>query len=81
MRKIADIANVYAKKHCEETDIQFLTLSRRSSRLAVSKKEGLYWHSIFDIEFSGDGDSNNQAVLTLKNLKLISITMPVYRTY
>lgn len=79
MRKIVDTANIYAKKHCDKTDIQFLALAKRSTRLAFSKKSGVYWHSIFDMEFSGDRESSNQAVLILNNLTLVDVTMPVYR--
>ncbi|MDX2368099.1 MAG: DUF3301 domain-containing protein [Colwellia sp.] len=79
LRKVSEAARVHAKKYCEQSQLQFIAIARQSSRLTFNKKYGLVWLSLFDVEFSGDGESSNNAILSLYGLKLGSVDIPPYR--
>ena len=79
LRKVSEFARSYINKYCEKESLQFIAVARRSSRLSFSKRQGIHWVSIFDFEFSGDGDSQYQGALTLKGYKLDTINIPTYR--
>lgn len=79
LRKVSEEANIHAKQYCEQSQLQFIAIGRQSSRLTFDKKYGLVWLSLFDVEFSGDGESSNNAVLSLYGLKLGSVVVPPYR--
>ena len=79
LRKLAEAARKHANRYCEQNNLQFIAIARRSSRLTFTKKHGLVWRSLFDIDFSGDGESSNSATLTLIGLKLDSVDVPPYR--
>lgn len=79
LRKVSEAARFHAKQYCEQSQLQFIAIARQSSRLTFNKKYGLVWLSLFDVEFSGDGESSNNAVLSLYGLKLGSVNIPPYR--
>ncbi len=79
LRKIAEAARKHALNYCEKEDLQYIAIARRSSRLTFNKQLGLFWRSIFDIEFSGDGESSYQGAIILHGLKLVDIELPAYR--
>lgn len=79
LRKVSEAASAHAKQYCEKSELQFIAIARQSSRLTFNKKYGLVWFSIFDFEFSGDGESSNNATLSLYGLKLGSVNIPPYR--
>jgi hypothetical protein len=79
LRKVSEAALVHAKHYCEQSQLQFIAIARRSSRLTFNKKYGLVWYSLFDFEFSGDGESSNNATVSLYGLKLGNIDIPPYR--
>jgi len=79
LRKVSEAASVHAKQYCEKSQLQFIAIARQSSRLTFTKKYGLVWFSLFDIEFSGDGESSNNATLSLYGLKLDNVDVPPYR--
>jgi hypothetical protein len=79
LRKISESAKVHVDNYCKKSGLQFITLARRTSRVNFSKKNGLSILSVFDFEFSGDGESNNQGTLTLYGLKLDQVVLPAYK--
>ncbi|MDP7591517.1 MAG: DUF3301 domain-containing protein [Litorilituus sp.] len=79
LRKIAEAGRMHAKRYCENNGLQFIAIARRSSQLSFTKQHGVAWRSVFDIEFSGDGESNNCATLTLLGLQLNNVDVPPYR--
>lgn len=79
LRKVSEVARIHAQNYCEQNQLQFIAIARQSSRLTFNKKYGLVWLSLFDIEFSGDGESSNSAVLSLYGLKFGSVDIPPYR--
>lgn len=81
LRKLAEAARVHAQRYCQQNDLQFIAIARRSSRLTFSKQNGIIWLSMFDIEFSGDGESSNNATLTLMGLRLHNVDIPPYRIH
>ena len=81
LRKLAEAAKRHAEYYCEQNSLQFIAIARRSTRLTFTKQQGLIWLSLFDIEFSGDGESSNNATLTLFGLTLDNIYVPPYRVH
>ena len=79
LRQVSEAAKTHLNRHCKQAGLQFIALARRSSRLKFSKKHGLCIYSIFDFDFSGDGESSNQGTLTLFGLKLEKVDLPAYR--
>jgi len=79
LRKVAEFARSHANKYCTKENLQFITIARQSSRLSFNKRQGVFWLSKFDFEFSGDGESQYQGVITLKGYKLDDINIPAYR--
>ena len=72
LRKVSEAALIHANRYCDQSQLQFIAIARRSSRLTFNKKHGVVWFSLFDIEFSGDGESSNHATLSLYGLNLSS---------
>mgnify|MGYP000032360508 FL=1 len=81
LRKVSEAARKHANRYCDQSQLQFIAIARRSSRLKFSKQYGLVWFSLFDIEFSGDGESSNHATLSLFGLKLDNVDVPPYRVH
>jgi hypothetical protein len=79
LRKLAEVGRKQAQSYCKQNNLQYIAIARRSSKLSFTKEHGLAWLSIFDFEFSGDGESNNHGVLTLTGLKLKDVVLPPYR--
>ncbi|MEW6991058.1 DUF3301 domain-containing protein [Colwelliaceae bacterium 6441] len=79
LRKVAEFARLHVNKYCEKEKLQYLSIARISSRLRFSKRLGIHWLSIFEFEFSGDGESTYTGRISLKNYKLDDINIPAYR--
>lgn len=79
LRQVSESAQRHVHRYCKDNGLQFISLARRSSRVHLSKQHGLCIYSIFDFDFSGDGESNNQGFLSLYGLKLEKIDLPAYR--
>ena len=81
LRKIAEMGNKHAQQYCEQANLQFIAVARRSSVLKFNKKYGIHWLSDFDFEFSGDGEASYQGTMILRGLKLENVTVPPYRVH
>lgn len=79
LRQVSESAKVHINRYCKQTELQFIAIARRSTRIKFSKKHGLVFYSLFDFEFSGDRESSESGVLSLYGLKLGSIDLPAYR--
>lgn len=79
LRKVSEFARLHINTYFKKEGLQFITIARRSSRLKFDSSYGLYWHSIFDVEFSGDGEASYQGEVSLRGYKLVAIDLPVYR--
>lgn len=81
LRRVSEFARKYAKKYCENESLQFISIARISSRIRFNKKNGLHWLSIFELEFSGDGESQHIGRLSLRGYKLEQVDLPAYRIH
>ncbi len=79
LRRVSEIGSMSIQKYCKQTGIQFIAVARRSSRLRFDKKKGVVLYSVFDFEFSGDGESNNKGTFTMLGLKLENVNLSAYR--
>lgn len=79
LRKVSEMAKRHIYRYCKDGGLQFISLARRSSRLKFTRKHGICIYSVFDFDFSGDGESNNHGCLYLYGLKLEKIELPAYR--
>lgn len=76
---MSEYARNHINKYCNRESLQFISIARKSSRISFSKKEGPHWVSIFEFEFSGDGESSYTGEMILTNYKVASIEMPPYK--
>ncbi|MGB1198760.1 MAG: DUF3301 domain-containing protein [Thalassotalea sp.] len=79
LRKVAECARYHAKKYCDNENLQFIAIARIANRLNFTKQAGLHWLTKFEFEFSGDGMSQYQGIVTLEGYKLKDIYLPPYR--
>lgn len=79
LRNLAETARRHAQLYCKNEGLQFIAIARESTRLTFNKAHGLYWQSVFNFEFSGDGESAYSGKISLKNLRKQSIDVPAYR--
>lgn len=79
LRKISEYARGHINNYCETENLQFISLARKSSRISFNKQQGPHWVSIFEFEFSGDGESSYLGEMTLKGYKVDKVTMPPYK--
>lgn len=79
LRKVAEFARIHVNHYCEKERLQYLSIARLSSRLKFNKRLGIHWFSIFEFEFSGDGESKYTGKISLRNYKLDEIDTPAYR--
>jgi len=81
IRKVSEAALKHCQRYCDNENLQFIAIARRSSRFKFTKKSGFHLFSLYDFEFSGDGDSCYQGVVSLKALKLDRVELPAYRVH
>jgi len=79
LRKVSEAGRHHVNAYCKKSGLQFIALARKSTRLTFTKRKGLVFRTLFDFEFSGDGESSNQGKLILYGLKLEKIEIPAYR--
>ncbi|WP_448213848.1 DUF3301 domain-containing protein [Colwellia sp. MEBiC06753] len=79
LRKVTETARVHAERYCQQQGLQLISIARRSARPAFNKRNGVFIKTIFDFEFSGDGESSATGAMELNGLKLINVDLPAYR--
>jgi len=79
LRKVSEYARNHINNYCNTEGLQFISLARKSSRLSFNKQYGPHWISVFEFEFSGDGESSYLGEMTLRNYKVDAINMPAYK--
>jgi hypothetical protein len=79
LRNVAEAATRHVQEQCKQSKLQFISMARRSTQIKFTKKNGLHFFSIFDFEFSGDGESSYNGILSLNGLKLSNVELPPYR--
>lgn len=81
LRKVAEVGKRHAQNYCEQANLQFINVARRSSKLQFNKRYGIHWLTDFDFEFSGDGEASYQGQITLRGMKLENVDVPPYRVH
>ncbi len=79
LRKVSEFARLHIQNYCKQEKLQYISDARVSSRLKFNKRLGIHWLSIFEFEFSGDGESTYSGRASLRNYKLDHIDIPAYR--
>jgi len=79
LRKVSESARSHINSYCNTESLQFISLARKSSRINFSKQHGPHWVSIFEFEFSGDGESSYLGEMQLRGYKVDNIFMPPYK--
>ncbi|WP_440904946.1 DUF3301 domain-containing protein [Catenovulum sp. SX2] len=79
LRKQSEAALAYAQDYCERNGLQFVSVSRKQTRIKLFKRNLIEWHSQFAFEFSGNGEDLCQGQLTLIDQRLINVNAEAYR--
>jgi len=79
LRKISEYARSHINNYCNTESLQFISLARKSSRICFSKQYGPHWVSVFEFEFSGDGESSYLGEMQLRGYKVDNVNMPPYK--
>lgn len=79
LRKVSECARNHINSYCSTESLQFISLARKSSRINFNKRYGPHWISIFEFEFSGDGESSYLGEMQLRGYKVDNINMPAYK--
>lgn len=80
-RKLAELAHKAALQYCDQHNLQFIAVARKKARIGFSKRYGIYWRMIFQMEFSGDGESSNTGTIEIEAGRVKTIQLPVYRVH
>ena len=78
-RKVAEAANVHAKRQSEQLQVQLMSVacSKRRFGFLKSGKPGV--ESEFIFEFSSDGENAYQGILIMENEYLKSVVIPPHK--
>lgn len=79
LRKIAERARILAQQYCKQNSLQFIAIARTKTSVGISKRQGIFIKSIFEFEFSGDGESSYQGYLTMHGNKPLDFELPAYK--
>ncbi|MDN3651581.1 DUF3301 domain-containing protein [Thalassotalea ponticola] len=79
IRELAEIARKLCQRYCDKNELQLISIARQKSRLAFSKRRGVYLDITYQFEFSGDGTSAYCGTLTMHGKTCIDISLPPYK--
>ncbi|OUS32731.1 hypothetical protein A9Q98_01010 [Thalassotalea sp. 42_200_T64] len=79
LRKIAERARALTTQHCEQQGLQFIAIARCKTGVGSSKRQGIFIKSVFEFEFSGDGESSYKGYLTMHGNKPVNFDLPAYK--
>ncbi|MGL5947726.1 MAG: DUF3301 domain-containing protein [Aeromonas sp.] len=75
-RQQAELATRYLRQYCQRQDLQLLSVAR-SRRQWSRQPLGLL--TLYQFEFSSDGESAYQGTLRLRGLQVVGIDLPPFR--
>ena len=78
LRGMAEYSIQYATQYCEKQDLQFLSLARRSTRIA-SHRGKLDWKIVYQLEFSSSGSDAYIGTMTSFGNSVIEMNLPAFR--
>lgn len=79
LRKVAERARTLTEQHCQQNNLQFIAIARTKTGFGFSKRQGLFIKSVFEFEFSGDGESSYLGYLTMHGNKAVDFNLPAYK--
>lgn len=78
-RKIAEAANIHAKRQSEQLQVQLMSVACVKRRVGILKNGKPGIKSEFIFEFSSDGENAYQGVLFMEDEKLKSVVVPPHK--
>lgn len=78
-RKVAEAANVHAKRQSEQLQVQLVSVACTKRRFGFLKNGKPGIKSEFIFEFSSDGENAYQGVLIMENEFLKSVVVPPHK--
>lgn len=78
-RKIAEAANVHAKRQSEQLNVQLMSVACSKRRFGILKNGKPGIKSEFIFEFSSDGENAYQGILNMEDEKLKSVVVPPHK--
>jgi hypothetical protein len=79
LRNVSEKAKVLTEKYCEDASLQFIAIARVKTRFSASKRLGIFIKTVYEFEFSGDGESSYVGHLTMNALKPEGFELPPYK--
>ncbi|MCC5856275.1 MAG: DUF3301 domain-containing protein [Idiomarina sp.] len=77
-RRQDEQARLHALALCKHHKLQFLDIARIKGFPTLTGGPG--WQATFQFGFSSDGESRYEGTLLMRNLRLVDVELPVYRT-
>lgn len=78
LRGISEFSIRYANKYCQQQGLQFLSLARRSTRIA-SYRGKIDWKIMYQLEFSSNGEDAYIGTMTSFGHHVIEMNLPAYK--
>lgn len=78
LRGIAERAVTFAKDYCKKHNLQYISLARSNTKIAIHKGR-IDWHVRYQMAFCSDGESEYVGALELHGNTVVNVELPVYR--
>jgi hypothetical protein len=77
-RGISEAVKVHLDNYCEQRQLQLISVARHKTRVS-SYKGKLDFQSVYNFEFSGNGEDSYQGQVTMIGLRMVNVDLPAYR--
>ena len=78
IRAISEQTNTYLKQYCDKHGLQLLSVARAKTRFSF-KYGKPDWHSLFNFEFSSNGEDRYTGEVELIGVKVVRTELPPYK--
>ena len=78
IRAISERTNAYLKQYCDKHGLQLLSVARAKTRLSF-KYGKPDWHSVFNFEFSSNGEDRYTGEVELIGVRVMRTEVPPHR--
>lgn len=78
-RKVAEAANIHAKRQCEQLNVQLMSVACTKRRFGFLKNSKPGIKSEFMFEFSSDGENAYQGMMFMENELLKQVVVPPHK--
>ncbi|WP_018693334.1 DUF3301 domain-containing protein [Algicola sagamiensis] len=79
IRNIAEKARLAAVRHCEQHQLQFISIARSKTSIKKGRRAVFEWAHQFEFEFSSTGEDRYQGTLTIEGNQAPRFELPPYR--